>query len=63
VQNVNKAANAHGSASFVRIGASLAGGGVAIRGTVAKRTKLARRIRARACRIFGVRRVREQQRR
>jgi hypothetical protein len=60
-----RAANAHGSANFVRIGASLAEAGVAIRGTVAKRTRLTARARAagaRGCRIFGVLRVREERR-
>jgi hypothetical protein len=38
VQNVKRAANAHGSASFVPIGASFAVREMAIPGTVAKRT-------------------------
>jgi hypothetical protein len=57
VQNVKRAANAHGSASFVPIGASLAEMDMATPGTVAKRTNLLaerRAARARVCRIFGV---------
>jgi hypothetical protein len=46
VQNVKRAANAHGSASFVPIGASFAEREVAIPGTVAKRTICSARPRA-----------------
>ena len=65
VPNVMRAANAHGSASFVRIGASLADAVMAIGGTVAKRTSAAGTTcaeGARGCRIRGVPRVREQRR-
>jgi hypothetical protein len=57
VQNVERAANAHGSAILVPIGASLALRDWRISGTVAKRTIFATRrsaTAARVCRIPGV---------
>jgi hypothetical protein len=57
VQNVKRAANAHGSASFVPIGASLAEMDMATPGTVTQRTNVIaqrRAARARVCRILDV---------
>jgi hypothetical protein len=63
VQNVKRAANAHASANFVPIDASLAEMDMPTRGTVAKRTNVVERrraARARVCRILGVAETEQQ---